>query len=42
MHASERAAPAVGQDALQTDITNRLAAAGEELQSVTCREILVG
>lgn len=34
--------PAVGRDALQTDIAARLAKAGEQPQSVTCRENLVG
>jgi Domain of unknown function (DUF4333) len=34
--------PAVGKDALQTDIANRLATAGEKPQSVTCKEPLVG
>jgi Domain of unknown function (DUF4333) len=34
--------PAVGKDALQTDIANRLAKAGEKPQSVTCKEDLVG
>jgi hypothetical protein len=33
---------AVGKDALQTDIATRLAKAGEQPQSVTCREDLVG
>ena len=33
---------AVGKDALQTDIAGRLAAAGEQPQSVTCGEDLVG
>jgi hypothetical protein len=35
-------APAVGRDALQTDIAARLAKTGERPQSVTCRENLVG
>jgi hypothetical protein len=34
--------PTVGKDALQTDIANRLAKAGEQPQSVTCKEDLVG
>ena len=34
--------PAVGKDALQTDIANRLAQAGEKPQSVSCKEDLVG
>ena len=34
--------PAVGKDALQTDIAARLAKAGEKPQSVTCNEDLVG
>ena len=34
--------PAVGKDALQTDIATRLANAGEKPQSVTCKEDLVG
>ena len=34
--------PAVGKDALQTDIATRLAKAGEKPQSVTCNEDLVG
>ncbi|MDT5236027.1 MAG: hypothetical protein QOF47_2014 [Mycobacterium sp.] len=34
--------PAVGKDALQTDIAARLAKAGEQPQSVTCKEDLVG
>ncbi len=34
--------PAVGRDALQTDIAARLAEAGEQSQSVTCKEDLVG
>jgi hypothetical protein len=34
--------PAVGKNALQTDIANRLAKAGEQPQSVTCKEDLVG
>jgi hypothetical protein len=34
--------PAVGKDALQTDIGARLAKAGEQPQSVTCKEALVG
>jgi hypothetical protein len=34
--------PAVGKDALQTDIAARLANAGEQPQSVTCKEDLVG
>ena len=34
--------PAVSKDVLQTDITNRLAKAGEQPQSVSCREDLVG
>jgi hypothetical protein len=34
--------PAVGKDALQTDIAARLARAGEQPQSVTCQEDLVG
>jgi hypothetical protein len=34
--------PAVGKDALQTDIAARLAKAGEQPQSVTCNEDLVG
>ncbi|HEX9497170.1 MAG TPA: DUF4333 domain-containing protein [Mycobacterium sp.] len=34
--------PAVGRDALQTDIAARLAKEGEQPQSVTCRENLVG
>jgi hypothetical protein len=33
---------AVGKDALQTDIANRLAKAGEQPQSVTCKEDLLG
>ena len=33
---------AVGKDALQTDIANRLARAGQKPQSVTCKEDLVG
>jgi hypothetical protein len=34
--------PSVGKDALQTDIAARLAKAGEQPQSVTCREDLIG
>jgi hypothetical protein len=34
--------PAVAKDALQTDIASRLAKAGEQPQSVTCEEDLVG
>ena len=34
--------PAVGKDALQTDIADRLAKAGEQPQSVTCKDDLVG
>jgi uncharacterized protein DUF4333 len=34
--------PAVGKDALQTDIANRLEKAGEKPQSVTCQDDLVG
>ncbi len=34
--------PAVGKDALQTDIAARLAKAGEQPQSVTCKEDLIG
>jgi hypothetical protein len=34
--------PAVGKDALQADIANRLAKAGEQPQSVTCKEDLLG
>src|ERR1700752_740065 len=34
--------PAVGKAALQTDIANRLAKAGEQPQSVTCNEDLIG
>jgi hypothetical protein len=34
--------PAVGKAALQTDIANRLAKAGEQPQSVTCKEDLIG
>jgi uncharacterized protein DUF4333 len=34
--------PAVGKEALQTDIAARLAAAGEQPQSVTCKEDLIG
>ena len=34
--------PAVGREALQTDIAARLAKAGEQPQSVTCNEDLVG
>ena len=34
--------PAVGKDALQTDIANRLEKAGEKPQSVTCKEDLIG
>jgi hypothetical protein len=34
--------PAVGKDSLQTDIANRLAKAGEQPQSVTCKDDLVG
>jgi len=34
--------PAVGKEALQTDIANRLAAAGEKPQSVTCQQTLQG
>jgi hypothetical protein len=34
--------PAVGKEALQTDIANRLDKAGEKPQSVTCRENLIG
>jgi hypothetical protein len=34
--------PAVGKDALQTDIAKRLDKAGEKPQSVTCKEDLVG
>jgi hypothetical protein len=34
--------PVVDQDALQTDIADRLAKAGEHAQSVTCRQDLVG
>jgi hypothetical protein len=34
--------PAVGRDALQTDIAARLAKAGEQPQSVTCKQDLVG
>ncbi len=33
---------AVSKDALQTDIANRLAKAGEQPQSVTCKEDLIG
>jgi hypothetical protein len=33
---------AVGKDALQTDIANRLAKAGEKPQSVTCKDDLIG
>jgi Domain of unknown function (DUF4333) len=36
------ATPAVAKDALQTDIAGRLAKAGEQPQSVTCKEDLVG
>jgi hypothetical protein len=36
------ATPAVGKDALQTDIAARLAKAGEDPQSVACDEDLVG
>ncbi|MEN3318544.1 MAG: hypothetical protein V7643_1945 [Mycobacterium sp.] len=35
-------APVVDKDALQTDIADRLAKAGEHAQSVTCRQDLVG
>ena len=34
--------PAVGKDALQTDIAARLAKAGEQPQSVTCQDNLIG
>jgi hypothetical protein len=34
--------PAVGRDALQTDIAARLAKAGEQPQSVTCQDNLIG
>ena len=34
--------PAVGKDALQTDIAARLAKAGQQPQSVTCKEDLIG
>ncbi len=34
--------PTVGKRALQTDIANRLAKAGEQPQSVTCKEDLIG
>jgi hypothetical protein len=34
--------PAVGKDALQTDIANRLKKAGEKPESVTCNEDLIG
>jgi hypothetical protein len=34
--------PAVGRDALQTDIAARLAKTGKQPQSVTCKENLVG
>jgi hypothetical protein len=34
--------PSVGKDALQTDIAARLAKAGEQPQSVTCNEDLIG
>jgi Domain of unknown function (DUF4333) len=34
--------PAVGNDALQTDIAARLAKAGQQPQSVTCKEDLIG
>jgi hypothetical protein len=34
--------PAVGKEALQNDIANRLEQAGEKPQSVTCREDLIG
>jgi uncharacterized protein DUF4333 len=34
--------PTVGKDALQTDIASRLAKAGEQPQSVTCKEDLIG
>ena len=34
--------PAVGKAALQTDIANRLAKAGEKPQSVTCKDDLIG
>jgi hypothetical protein len=34
--------PTVSKDALQTDVAARLAAAGEQPQSVTCKEDLVG
>jgi hypothetical protein len=37
-----RDTPAVGRDALQTDIAARLAEAGEQPQSVMCKEHLVG
>ena len=33
---------AVSKDALQTDIANRLAKGGEQPQSVTCKEDLIG
>jgi hypothetical protein len=36
------AKPAVGKDALQTDVANRLAKAGEKPQSVTCKDDLIG
>ncbi len=31
--------PTVGKDALQTDIADRLAKAGEQPESVTCRRV---
>jgi hypothetical protein len=34
--------PSVGKDALQTDIASRLAKAGQQPQSVTCKEDLIG
>jgi hypothetical protein len=34
--------PAVGKEALQTDIANRLEKAGEKPQAVTCKEDLIG
>ena len=43
MRTSESAAhAAVSKDALQTDIADRLAKAGEQPQSVTCKEDLIG
>jgi len=40
--ATMNAAPTVSRDALQTEIADRLTDAGEEPQSVTCKQDLVG